>query len=113
MIYYIFYEWLFKALSAGGGGESYFVKGLNVIQYVTFRTGLAAVTALLLSLLLGGKVQALVWSMGGQTVLRLLGDPARRRPDRECARLRPDLSGPNRPRPSQTHWDGNGEAEPL
>ena len=36
MIYHIFYEWLFKTLSAGGGGESYFVKasrgvGLEVV----------------------------------------------------------------------------------
>ena len=34
MIYYIFYEWLFKTLSQGGGGESYFVKALNVFQSV-------------------------------------------------------------------------------
>jgi phospho-N-acetylmuramoyl-pentapeptide-transferase len=56
MIYYIFYEWLFKALSAGGGGESYFVKALNVFQYVTFRTAYGAVTALLISLVFGGRV---------------------------------------------------------
>src|ERR1051325_7003782 len=56
MIYYILYEWLFKSLSAGGGGESYFVKGLNVFQYVTFRTAYAAVTALLISLVFGGRV---------------------------------------------------------
>ena len=56
MIYYIFYEWLFKSLSASGGGESYFVKALNVFQYVTFRTAYAAVTALLISLVFGGRV---------------------------------------------------------
>jgi len=56
MIHYIFYEWLFKTLSAGGGGESYFVKALNVFQYVTFRTAYAAVTALLISLVFGGRV---------------------------------------------------------
>ncbi|MBV9928362.1 MAG: phospho-N-acetylmuramoyl-pentapeptide-transferase [Acidobacteria bacterium] len=56
MIYYIFYEWLYKALSASGGGESYFVKALNVFQYVTFRTAYAAVTALLISLIFGGRV---------------------------------------------------------
>jgi phospho-N-acetylmuramoyl-pentapeptide-transferase len=56
MIYYIFYEWLFKSLSSGGGGESYFVKALNVFQYVTFRTAYAAVTALLISLVFGGRV---------------------------------------------------------
>ncbi|PYS77037.1 MAG: phospho-N-acetylmuramoyl-pentapeptide-transferase [Acidobacteria bacterium] len=56
MIYYIFYDWLFKTLSAGGGGESYFVKALNVFQYVTFRTAYGAVTALLISLVFGGRV---------------------------------------------------------
>ena len=56
MIYYIFYEWLFKSLSAGGGGESYFVKALNVFQYVTFRTAYAAITALLISLVFGTRV---------------------------------------------------------
>src|SRR2546423_6893769 len=56
MIYYIFYEWLFKTLSQGGGGESYFVKALNVFQYVTFRTAYAAVTALLISLVFGRRV---------------------------------------------------------
>ena len=55
MIYYIFYEWLFKSLSAGGS-ESYFVKALNVFQYVTFRTAYATITALLISLLFGQRV---------------------------------------------------------
>ncbi len=56
MIYYIFYEWLFKSLSAAGSGESYFVKALNVFQYVTFRTAYATMTALLISLVFGGRV---------------------------------------------------------
>ncbi|HZT59419.1 MAG TPA: phospho-N-acetylmuramoyl-pentapeptide-transferase [Pyrinomonadaceae bacterium] len=56
MFYYIFYEWLYKTLSATGGGESVFVKALNVFQYVTFRTAYGAVTALLISLLFGGRV---------------------------------------------------------
>jgi phospho-N-acetylmuramoyl-pentapeptide-transferase len=55
MIYYIFYEWLFKSLG-GPGSESYFVKALNVFQYVTFRTAYSAVTALLISLVFGGRV---------------------------------------------------------
>ncbi|MGB8507082.1 MAG: phospho-N-acetylmuramoyl-pentapeptide-transferase [Pyrinomonadaceae bacterium] len=55
MIYYILYEWLFKSLSAGGT-ESVFVKALNVFQYVTFRTAYATVTALLISLIFGGRV---------------------------------------------------------
>ncbi|MDT7540490.1 MAG: phospho-N-acetylmuramoyl-pentapeptide-transferase [Acidobacteriota bacterium] len=56
MLYYIFYEWLYRRLSAGGAEESYFVKALNVFQYVTFRTAYATVTALLISLLFGGRV---------------------------------------------------------
>src|ERR687890_2111085 len=68
MIYHIFYEWLFRSLSAGGGGESYFVKALNVFQYVTFRTAYATVTALLISLVFGGRViEALRnWNVGQQ-----------------------------------------------
>jgi len=54
MLYYLLYELLFKQY--GTATESYFLKGLNVIQYVTFRTGIATITALLVSLLLGGKV---------------------------------------------------------
>ncbi|MFL6228875.1 MAG: phospho-N-acetylmuramoyl-pentapeptide-transferase [Pyrinomonadaceae bacterium] len=55
MIYYLLYEWLYRRLSAGGE-ESYFVKALNVFQYVTFRTAYATVTALLISLLFGGRL---------------------------------------------------------
>lgn len=54
MLYYFLYQFLYQ--NYGRFSESYFFKGLNVIQYVTFRTALAAITALLLSLLLGGKV---------------------------------------------------------
>jgi phospho-N-acetylmuramoyl-pentapeptide-transferase len=54
MLYYLLYQIIYQQY--GRNSESYFFKGLNVIQYVTFRTALAAVTALLLSLLLGGKV---------------------------------------------------------
>ena len=56
MIYHIFYEWLFKWLTASGYGESYFVKALNVFQYLTFRTAYATITALLISLVFGGRV---------------------------------------------------------
>src|SRR5918997_2715374 len=55
MIYHIFFEWLFKSLSAGGT-ESVFVKALNVFQYVTFRTAYSTITALLISLVFGGRV---------------------------------------------------------
>jgi phospho-N-acetylmuramoyl-pentapeptide-transferase len=55
MIYYIFYEWLYKSFEARGV-ESYLIKALNVFQYVTFRTAYAAITALLISLVFGGRV---------------------------------------------------------
>lgn len=54
MLYYLLYQIIFKQY--GAGSESYFYKGLNVFQYVTFRTAWATITALLISLLLGGKV---------------------------------------------------------
>ncbi len=54
MLHFILYQLIFKQY--GPGGESYLFKGLNVIQYVTFRTAWATITALLISLLLGGKV---------------------------------------------------------
>ena len=54
MLYYILYQIIFKEY--GAGSESYFYKGLNVFQYLTFRTAWATITALLISLLLGGKV---------------------------------------------------------
>ena len=54
MLYYFLYQFIYQEY--GRFSESYFFKGLNVIQYVTFRTALAAITALLISLLLGGKV---------------------------------------------------------
>ena len=53
MLYYFLYQIIFKQYA---GGESYILKGLNVIQYVTFRTAWATITALLVSLLFGGKV---------------------------------------------------------
>ena len=67
MIYYIFYEWLYRSLS-GQVEESYFVKALNVFQYVTFRTAYGTITALLISLVFGGKViRALrAWKVGQQ-----------------------------------------------
>jgi phospho-N-acetylmuramoyl-pentapeptide-transferase len=54
MLYYFLYQFIYQQY--GRFSESYFFKGLNVIQYVTFRTAMAAITALLISLLLGGKV---------------------------------------------------------
>jgi phospho-N-acetylmuramoyl-pentapeptide-transferase len=54
MLYYFLYQVIFQLY--GKGSESIFYKGLNVFQYVTFRTAWATITALLISLLLGGKV---------------------------------------------------------
>jgi phospho-N-acetylmuramoyl-pentapeptide-transferase len=51
MLYYLLYQLIFKGY--GANSESYFYKGLNVFQYVTFRTGLATVTSLLISLFFG------------------------------------------------------------
>lgn len=54
MLYYILYQIIFKQY--GAGSDSYFYKGLNVFQYLTFRTAWATITALLIALLFGGKV---------------------------------------------------------
>ncbi|MBA3632495.1 MAG: phospho-N-acetylmuramoyl-pentapeptide-transferase [Acidobacteria bacterium] len=54
MLYYFLYQFIYQTY--GRGGESIFYKGLNVIQYVTFRTAWATITALLVSLLFGSKV---------------------------------------------------------
>ena len=64
MIYYIFYELIF-----GHSNQNWWlVKGLNVFQYVTFRTAYASVTALLIALLSGRRViNALKrWNIGQQ-----------------------------------------------
>jgi phospho-N-acetylmuramoyl-pentapeptide-transferase len=64
MIYYIFYELIFSHSNQ----DWWLVKGLNVFQYVTFRTAYASVTALLISLLSGRRViNALKrWNIGQQ-----------------------------------------------
>lgn len=54
MLYYILYQILFRQYAASS--ESYFLKALNVFQYVTFRTAWSTITALLLSLFLGKVV---------------------------------------------------------
>jgi hypothetical protein len=51
MLYYFLYQLIFKQY--GGTSESIFYKGLNVFQYVTFRTAWAAITALVITLLFG------------------------------------------------------------
>ena len=52
MIYYLLYELIYRHFQ---DKEWYLVKALNVFQYVTFRTAYASITALLLSLVFGGK----------------------------------------------------------
>src|SRR4028119_6306 len=67
MIYYIFYELIFQRY--GAGAQSVFVKALNVFQYVTFRTAYATVTALLISLVFGGRVIRMLREMNvGQQI---------------------------------------------
>lgn len=56
MLYYFLYKLIYQAQCAGGGCESVFYKGLNVFQYVTFRTALATIIALVVSLLFGNAV---------------------------------------------------------
>lgn len=58
MLYYFFYKLLYQANCPDGNcvTESIFLKGMNVFQYVTFRTALATIIALLISILFGGKV---------------------------------------------------------
>src|SRR5687768_10065469 len=65
MIYYILYELIFGHFK---DREWYLVKGLNVFQYVTFRTAWAAITALLMSLLFGRQVIGRLksWNIGQQ-----------------------------------------------
>src|SRR2546428_12119512 len=64
MIYYIFYELIFNHSNQ----DWWLVKGLNVFQYVTFRTAYASVTAMLISLLFGRKlIEGLKrWNIGQQ-----------------------------------------------
>lgn len=54
MFYYFLYQLIFKQY--GAGSESIFYKGLNVFQYITFRTTWATITALVMTLLFGGPV---------------------------------------------------------
>src|ERR1044071_1316871 len=65
MIYYVLYELLYNHFKEK---DWFLIKALNVFQYVTFRTAYASITALLLSLLFGGKlIRALKnWNIGQQ-----------------------------------------------
>jgi phospho-N-acetylmuramoyl-pentapeptide-transferase len=65
MFYYILYELIYGHFK---DQDWYLVKALNVFQYVTFRTAYASITAMLISLLFGGRlVNALKkWNIGQQ-----------------------------------------------
>ncbi len=65
MIYYVLYELIYNHFK---DKDWFLLKALNVFQYVTFRTAYASITALLLSLLLGGKVISSLktWNIGQQ-----------------------------------------------
>src|SRR6266480_7155671 len=65
MIYYFLYELLYNHFKEK---DWFLIKALNVFQYVTFRTAYASVTALLLSLVFGGRlIKALRrWNIGQQ-----------------------------------------------
>lgn len=56
MLYYFLYKLIYMENCPEGGCSSVFIKGLNVFQYVTFRTALATIIALLVSLLFGNMV---------------------------------------------------------
>src|ERR1700750_971202 len=65
MIYFILYELIFGHFK---DKDWYLVKALNVFQYVTFRTAYGAITALLISLIFGGKLIDVLrsWNVGQQ-----------------------------------------------
>ena len=65
MIYYVLYELLYNHFKEK---DWFLIKALNVFQYVTFRTAYASITALLLSLVFGGRlIRALrSWNIGQQ-----------------------------------------------
>jgi phospho-N-acetylmuramoyl-pentapeptide-transferase len=65
MIYYLLYELLYNHFKEK---DWFLIKALNVFQYVTFRTAYASITALMLSLLFGGKVIRTLksWNVGQQ-----------------------------------------------
>lgn len=54
MLYHLLYQLIYREY--GATSEAWFYKGLNVFQYVTFRTAWATITALLITLVFGNKV---------------------------------------------------------
>jgi len=56
MLYYFLYKLVYQGYCPDGACSSYFLKTFNVFQYVTFRTALAVIISLLISILFGGRV---------------------------------------------------------
>jgi phospho-N-acetylmuramoyl-pentapeptide-transferase len=57
MLYYFLYRLIYQVnCTEGATCESVFFKALNVFQYVSFRTALAMIVSLLISIIFGGKV---------------------------------------------------------
>jgi phospho-N-acetylmuramoyl-pentapeptide-transferase len=65
MFYYILYELIYGHFK---DQDWYLVKALNVFQYITFRTAYASITAMLISLLFGGRLVERLrkWNIGQQ-----------------------------------------------
>jgi phospho-N-acetylmuramoyl-pentapeptide-transferase len=55
MLYYFLYQVIFREYG-DGPSDPYLFKGLNVFQYVTFRTAWSTITALLITLFFGKPV---------------------------------------------------------
>jgi phospho-N-acetylmuramoyl-pentapeptide-transferase len=65
MIYFLLYELIYNHFKEK---DWFLVKALNVFQYVTFRTAYASITALLISLMFGGRLIERLkrWNVGQQ-----------------------------------------------
>jgi phospho-N-acetylmuramoyl-pentapeptide-transferase len=77
MLYYFLYKLIYETANCTEATPcaSYFLKALNVFQYVTFRTALATIIALLISVLFGGKVIKKLSNLGvGQEIREELSD---------------------------------------
>lgn len=68
MLYYLLYQLIFREYGSDPA-DPYLFKGLNVIQYVTFRTAWATITALLMTLIFGkGVIRKLAELKFGQEI---------------------------------------------
>ena len=86
MLYYFLYQLIFREY--GQTSESLFFRGLNVFQYVTFRTAMATATALVITLLFGGKVIRKIRSLNvGQEIREELS------PEHQAKKGTPTMGG--------------------